>query len=100
VPEHERLHGEDHAAPGTSRASTRAAAPAPLMQLQRLAGNAAVSSLVAQRQEEKVPTQTGGGGGGGGSVGPLMTLVSMSKPSIINVKLQNGSVVDASFNTS
>jgi hypothetical protein len=95
--DHERLHREDHAAPGTSKPFKPSAASAPLLQLQRLAGNAAVSGLLAQRQEENLPTQSGGGGGGG--VGPLTTLVSMSKPSVINIKLQNGSVLDASFNT-
>jgi hypothetical protein len=69
-------------------------APTPLLHLQRLAGNAAVSSLIAQRQEENLPTQSGGGGGGGG--GGMVNMFSMSKRGQINVSIQNGAVIDAS----
>lgn len=68
--------------------------PRGLVALQRLAGKAAVSSLVAQRQEENVPTESGGGGGGGGM--QMVNLVSLGKNGTINIKLQNGTVLDAS----
>ena len=68
--------------------------PRGLVALQRLAGNAAVSSLFAQRQEENMPTQSGGGGGGGGM--QMVNLVSLGKPGTINITLKNGTVVDAS----
>lgn len=61
-----------------------------LLALQRLAGNAAVSSLLAQRQGD---AGTGGGGGGGGG---MMQIMAMSKPGIINVTMQGGQVTDAS----
>ena len=66
-----------------------------LIALQRLAGNAAVSSLVAQRQEENLPTDAGGGGGGGGGM-QMINLVSLGRSGSINIKLQNGTVLDAS----
>ena len=65
--------------------------PRGLVALQRLAGNAAVSSLVAQRQEENLPTQSGGGGGM-----QMVNLVSLGRSGAINIKLQNGTVLDAS----
>lgn len=66
--------------------------PLPLLRLQRLAGNAAVSGLVTQRQEENLPTQSGGGGGGM----QMVNLVALGKSGLINIKLQNGQVLDAS----
>ena len=69
-------------------------APHPLLNLQRLAGNAAVSALVAQRDDDNLANQSGGGGGGGG--GGMLNLVSMAKSGTINVTLQNGALKDAS----
>jgi len=83
------------APPVAARTPKPAAAPQPLLQLQRLAGNAAVDSVIVQRLEENLPTQSGGGGGGGGG-GGMLTLVALGKSGFINVKLQNGAVVDAS----
>lgn len=72
------------------------AEPHPLLGLQRTAGNAAVSSLVAQRQEENLPTQQGGGGGGGGG-GGIVTVSSATirKPATITISLTGSTVSDA-----
>ena len=70
--------------------------PHHLLRLQRLDGNAAVSSLVVQRQEENLPTQSGGAGGGGGGGSQMLNLVSLGKRGTVNVTLQNGTVIDAS----
>ena len=59
-----------------------------------MAGNAAVSSLVAQRQEENVPTQSGGGGGGGGGT-VTVSAASIRKPAVISVSLSGTTVTDA-----
>jgi hypothetical protein len=95
VAERERVQVEGRANPPRVKTWKPDAMTPSLLHLQRLAGNAAVSSLVAQRQDENVPTQSGGGGGGGGgtvTVGSIM----LRKPATITVATTNGSVTDAS----
>lgn len=60
----------------------------PLLTLQRLAGNAAVSSLIAQRQD---------GGDAGQSGGGMVTVSSMRfrKQAFIDVDSTNGTITDA-----
>jgi hypothetical protein len=64
------------------------AEPHQLLTLQRLAGNAAVSSLIAQRQD---------GGDAGQSVGGTVTVSSMRfrKQAFIDVDSTNGTITDA-----
>jgi hypothetical protein len=69
---------------------TAKAEPHELLRLQRLAGNAAVSSLIAQRQGD-----AGGGGGGGGQTFTVSS-ISLRKAGVITVALSNGTVTDAS----
>jgi hypothetical protein len=91
----ERVHREDGSGlPAAGPAPTRRDA-SQLLTLQRLAGNAAVSALVAQRQDEVVPNQTGGGGGGGGGGNVNVSAIRFRKPAFIDVSSTNGTITDA-----
>ncbi len=73
-----------------------------LLRLQRLAGNAAVSNLIAQRQDDASTGDAGAGGSGGGGAGGLVTVTAdrFRKQALIDVTSRNGSVTDATVTIS
>jgi hypothetical protein len=92
----EHVHRDDRSGPVAVRPARIIQDAHQLLALQRLAGNAAVSGLVAQRQEENVRTQSGGGGGGGGGGGTVnVSAITFRKPAFIQVNSTNGTITDA-----
>jgi hypothetical protein len=85
--EHAQIQLPAKAEPG-AKAQSPKTEPHALLTLQRLAGNAAVSSLIAQRQD---------GGDAGQSGGGTVTVSSMRfrKQAFIDIDSTNGTITDA-----
>jgi hypothetical protein len=80
--EHAQIQLSAKAEPG-AKAQSPKTEPHALLTLQRLAGNAAVSSLIAQRQD----------GGDGGTV--TVSSMRFRKQAFIDIDSTNGTITDA-----